>query len=336
MRAVVIREFGGPDVLRAEEVEDPRPGPGELLVAVEAAGVNYIDVYRRSGAYPGPLPFVPGAEAAGTVLACGPAGPDGEGTRFRPGDRVAWANQPGGYAELAVVPAHRAVAVPSGIGTGTAAAVLLQGMTAHYLTHDTHPVRPGDTVLVHAAAGGMGLLLTQLARLRGARVIGTVSAPAKEEAARAAGAWRVLCTGRDGVDIAAAVRELTGGEGVAAVYDGVGGPTFDASLASLRPRGTLAVFGQAGGPVPPFDIQRLNAAGSVFVTRPNLEHHIATTDELERRAAAVLGLVAEGRLDVRIGGSFPLEAAGEAHKVLESRGSTGKLLLTTSTTIGDT
>ncbi|MBV7696593.1 quinone oxidoreductase [Streptomyces sp. TRM70350] len=334
MRAVLVREFGTADVLRTEDVADPRPGAGELLVAVEAAGVNFIDVYRRSGAYPGPLPFVPGAEAAGVVIATGPTAP-GDAVRHRVGDRVAWANQPGGYAELAVVPAHRAVPVPAGLGSRTAAAVLLQGMTAHYLTHDTHRVRPGDTVLVHAAAGGMGLLLTQLVRLRGGRVIGTVSAPEKEKTARAAGAWQVLCTGADAVDVAAAVRELTGGEGVAAVYDGVGAPTFDASLASLRTRGTLALFGQAGGRVPPVDLQRLNTAGSVFVTRPNLDHHIATTEELARRAAEVFGLVADGRLDVHIGGSFPLEAAGQAHRVLESRASTGKLLLTPSTTIGD-
>ncbi|MFD9221615.1 quinone oxidoreductase family protein [Streptomyces sp. NPDC060064] len=333
MKAVLVREFGAPEVLRAEEVADPRPAAGELLVAVEAAGVNFIDVYRRSGAYPGPLPFVPGAEAAGVVIALGPE-TDEAACRHRLGDRVAWANQPGGYAELAVIPAHRAVPVPDDLTCRSAAAVLLQGMTAHYLTHDTYPVRPGDTVLVHAAAGGMGLLLTQLARLRGGRVIGTVSTAEKEKAARAAGAWQVLRHGQD--DIAAAVRELTDGEGVAAVYDGVGAPTFDASLDSLRPRGTLAVFGQAGGRVPPVDLQRLNAAGSVFVTRPNLDHHIATAGELAHRAADVFGLVADGRIDLHIGGSFPLERAGEAHRALESRASTGKLLLTTSTTNGDT
>jgi NADPH2:quinone reductase len=331
MKAVLVREFGAPDVLRAEEVADPRPGPGEILVAVEAAGVNFIDVYRRSGAYPGPLPFVPGAEAAGVVVALGP----GTGTgAHRVGDRVAWANQPGGYAELAVIPADRAVAVPDGLSCTAAAAVILQGMTAHYLTHDTYPVRPGDTVLVHAAAGGMGLLLTQLVRLRGGRVIGTVSTAEKEKTARAAGAWQVLRHGED--DIAAAVRELTDGAGAAAVYDGIGAPTFDASLDALRPRGTLAVFGQAGGPVPPVDLQRLNAAGSVFVTRPNLDHHIATAGELAHRAAVVLDLVAGGRLDVHIGGSFPLEQADRAHQALEGRASTGKLLLTTGTTNGDT
>ncbi|WP_328395223.1 quinone oxidoreductase [Streptomyces sp. NBC_00390] len=333
MKAVLVREFGAPDVLRAEEAADPRPGPGDVLVAVEAAGVNFIDVYRRSGVYPGPLPFVPGAEAAGVVVAVGPATDTGPGPH-RIGDRVAWANQPGGYAELAVIPAHRAVAVPDTMPCTTAAAVILQGMTAHYLTHDTYQVRPGDTVLVHAAAGGMGLLLSQLVRLRGGRVIGTVSTAEKEKAARAAGAWQVLRHGQD--DIAAAVRELTDGEGVAAVYDGVGAPTFDASLDSLRPRGTLAVFGQSGGRVPPVDLQRLNAAGSVFVTRPNLDHHIATAGELTHRAAAVFGLVAGGRLDVHIGGSFPLERAAQAHQALEGRVSTGKLLLTTGTTNGDT
>ncbi|MDJ1132744.1 quinone oxidoreductase family protein [Streptomyces iconiensis] len=355
MRAVVVREFGSPDVLRVEETADPLPGAGELLVAVEAAGVNFMDVYRRSGAYPGPLPFVPGAEAAGTVLAVGPepesgqepggGGRDGDGDgagrgpapggwdRHRVGDRVAWANQPGGYAELAVIRAERAVPVPSGLSLSVAAAVLLQGMTAHYLTHDTYPVRPGDTVLVHAAAGGMGLLLTQLATLRGGRVIGVVSTEAKEKTARAAGAWQVLRTGegRGAVaDVAAMARELTGGVGVAAVYDGVGAPTFEASLASLRTRGTLALFGQAGGRVPPVDLQRLNTAGSVFVTRPNLDHYTATAEELAHRAGGILGPVADGRVDVHIGGSFPLEAAGEAHRALESRASTGKLLLTTS------
>lgn len=322
MRAVVVRDYGGLDVLRTERLKDPEPGPGELLVRVEAAGVNYIDVYRRSGVYRGELPFVPGAEAAGTVARTG------EGvTDFAPGDRVAWANQPGGYAELAVVPAHRGVPVPEGLPPATAAAVLLQGMTAHYLTHDTHPVRPGDTVLVHAAAGGMGLLLTQMVRLRGGRVIGTVSSEVKQRTALDAGAWQVLRHGEH--DIAAAVRELTDGKGVAAVYDGVGAPTFDASLGALRPRGTLALFGQAGGPVPPVDPQRLNTAGSVFLTRPNLDHHIMTRDELSRRATDVFTWTAAGHIDVHIGGRYPLEEAARAHTALESRTSTGKLLLTT-------
>ncbi|MFJ2742614.1 quinone oxidoreductase family protein [Streptomyces sp. NPDC087440] len=328
MRAVRVTEYGGPEVLRVEELADPLPGPGEILVAVAAAGVNFLDVYRRSGIYPGPLPFVPGIEAAGVVTAVGPA-PDGAQPRHRIGDRVAWANQPGGYAELAVIPAARAVSVPDALPLAQAASALLQGMTAHYLVHDTYPVGPGSTVLVHAAAGGTGQFLTRLARLRGGRVIGTVSCAEKEKAARAAGAEHVLRHGID--DIAARVRELTDGRGVDAVYDGVGGPTFEGSVASLRPRGTLAVFGQAGGAVPPVDLQRLNTAGSVFVTRPNLDHHIATPAELALRAADVFALVVDGRIDVHTGGSFPLEEAEEAHRALESRASVGKLLLTTGT-----
>ncbi|MBO8195399.1 quinone oxidoreductase [Streptomyces oryzae] len=332
MRAVLVREHGGPEVLRVTEVPDPRPGPGELLVAVEAAGVNFIDVYRRSGVYPGGLPLVPGVETAGTVLAVG----EGTGEGPRAGERVAWANQPGGYAEQAVVPAHRVVRVPDGLTSQDAAAVLLQGMTAHYLTHDTYPVRPGDTVLVHAAAGGMGLLLTRFVQLCGGRVIGTVSSAAKERTARAAGAWQVLRyggrgEGSGGVDgeLAAAIRELTDGEGVAAVYDGVGAPTFDTSLSVLRPCGTLALFGQAGGAVAPVDPQRLNAAGSVFLTRPNLDHHIRTTKQLTARAEAVFRHAVEGRCPVHPVGSYPLERAAEAHRALESRTTTGKLLLTT-------
>ncbi|GGK22157.1 quinone oxidoreductase [Pilimelia terevasa] len=323
MRAIVVRETGGPEVLRPATVPDPTPPAGHLLVAVEAAGVNFVDVYRRSGAYPGPLPYVPGQEAAGTVVARGAGVSAGPAV----GDRVAWANEPGTYADLAVVPADRAVPLPAAVSCAGAAAVLLQGMTAHYLTHDTYPVRPGDTVLVHAAAGGTGMLVTQWVNRRGGRVVGTVSSAAKAAVAEAAGAAHVLRVDRD--DIAAAVRAYTGGVGVAAVYDGVGAPTFDASLDSLRPRGTLALFGQAGGRVPPVDLQRLNAAGSVYVTRPNLDHHIATPGELVRRATEVLDAVAAGHLVAHIGGSFPLERAAAAHRALESRASTGKLLLTT-------
>ncbi|MFC4561303.1 quinone oxidoreductase family protein [Nocardiopsis mangrovi] len=326
MRAIVIEEQGGPEVMREAEADAPRPGPGEVAVAVEAAGVNFIDVYQRSGAYPVPTPFTPGVEAAGTVAAVG------EGvTGVAIGDRVAWVMVPGAYAERAVVPADRTVPVPDGVTTEQAAAVLLQGLTAHYLTHSTYPVQSGDTVVVHAAAGGTGLLLVQLAKARGAHVIGTVSTAAKEELAREAGADEVIRYGSgndpEGPDIAAAVRALTGGTGAAAVYDGVGAATFDASLDSLRLRGTLALFGQSSGKVAPVDPQRLNSAGSVYLTRPMLTHYIADRAELLERASDVLGLVASGGLDVRIGGRYPLADAARAHEDLASRRTTGKLLL---------
>ncbi|OLT23603.1 NADPH:quinone reductase [Actinomadura sp. CNU-125] len=319
MRAIVVSENGGPEVLEPAERPDPEPGPGEVLVDVAAAGVNFIDVYFRTGAYPQPLPYTPGMEAAGTVAAVGP-GVDG----FAVGDRVAWSNVQGAYAERAVVPAESVVPVPDGVDPQDAAAVLLQGMTAHYLTRSTYPVRDGDTVLVHAAAGGMGLLLTQVATMLGARVIGTASTPEKAELAREAGADAVL--GYDG--FADRVRELTGGEGVAAVYDGVGAPTFDGSLASLRRRGVLALYGAAGGPVPPFDPQRLNAAGSLFLTRPTLAHHTATRDELLERSGEVYRWVADGRVRVHIGHRYDLADARAAHADLEGRRTTGKLLLT--------
>ncbi|MGH3720446.1 MAG: quinone oxidoreductase family protein [Pseudonocardiaceae bacterium] len=323
MRAIQITETGGPDVLRLAELPDPEPGPGQLLVEVAAAGVNYIDTYHRSGAYPMPLPFIPGAEGAGTVTAVGPGGSDGG---FTVGDRVAWATNPGSYAEQAVVPAAQAVPVPQGVDIETAAGTLLQGMTAHYLAVSVHPVQPGETVLVHAAAGGMGLLLTQLATARGARVIGTVSTPEKEALAREAGAAEVIrYTEID--DLSGEVRRLTGGEGVAAVYDGVGASTFDAGLASLRPRGMLALYGAASGPVPPVDPQRLNSAGSVFLTRPTLGHYVATRAELTWRAGEVFGALLAGSLRITIGGRYPLADAGRAHQDLQGRRTTGKLLL---------
>ncbi|GLZ13534.1 quinone oxidoreductase [Actinomadura sp. NBRC 104425] len=318
MRAIVVSRHGGPEVLEPVEREDPVPGPGEVLIDLAASGVNYIDVYFRTGAYKQAPPFVPGQEGAGTVAAVG------EGvTGVAPGDRVAWQGVLGSYAQRAVVPADRTVPVPDGLSLEDAAASLLQGMTAHYLTHSTYAVRPGDTVLVHAAAGGMGLLLTQIAKLRGARVIGTVSTPEKERLAREAGADEVV--GYDG--FAAQVRRLTGGEGVAAVYDGVGAATFDGSLESLRPRGTLALYGAASGQVPPFDPQRLNAAGSLFLTRPTLAHYTLTRDELLERAAAVHGWIARGELRLHIGGRYDLADARRAHEDLEGRRTTGKLLL---------
>ncbi|MET9710597.1 quinone oxidoreductase [Nocardiopsis alba] len=320
MRAIVIEEFGGPEVLRPAEIDDPAPGPGQVLVDVSARGVNFIDVYQRAGAYQVPLPYVPGMEAVGTVAALG-EGVDSLTT----GDRVGWAMAPGGYADRAVIDASRLVPVPDDVTDEQAAAVLLQGMTAHYLTHSVHPVSEGETVLVHAAAGGTGLLIVQLAKARGARVIGTVSTDAKEAVAREAGADEIVRYTE--TPVAEAVRDLTGGEGVAAVYDGVGRDTFDASLASLRPRGVLALFGQSSGAVDPVAPQRLNSAGSVYLTRPSLAHFVADRDELLGRARDLFTLIGEGRLNLRIGGRYPLEEAGRAHEALTSRGTTGKLLL---------
>jgi NADPH2:quinone reductase len=321
MRAIQVTEYGGPDVLRLRELPDPEPGDGELLVRAAACGVNYIDTYHRSGAYPVELPFTPGMEGAGVVRAVG-GGVDGMGV----GDRVAWASTTGSYAEQVLVPADRAVPVPDGVDDDVAAAALLQGMTAHYLTVSTYPVQSGDAVLVHAAAGGVGLLLTQFATTRGARVIGTVSTAEKERLARDAGAAEVIrYTEVD--DLAAEVRARTGGAGVAAVYDGVGATTFDASLASLRPRGMLVLFGAASGPVPPVDPQRLNAAGSVFLTRPQLAHYTATREELTWRAREVYDAMREGSLRISVGGRYPLGDAERAHEDLQGRCTSGKLLL---------
>jgi NADPH:quinone reductase len=321
VRAIQITESGGPEVLIPTELPDPTPGPGELLVEVAVAGVNYIDTYQRQGIYPMQLPFVPGMEGAGRVREVG-AGVTG----FATGDRVAWANTLGGYAELAAIPADEAVPVPDGVSDEAAVGAALQGMTAHYLLHDSHPVRAGEDVLVHAAAGGVGLLLTQWATRLGARVIATVSTAEKEELARGAGAAEVIRY-TEVEDLAAEVRALTGGAGVAAVYDGVGRDTFDASLASLARRGILVLFGASSGPVPPVDPQRLNTAGSLFLTRPKLHDHIATRDELTARAAAVYAAVAAGELDVRIGHRYPLAEARTAHEDLQARRTTGKLLL---------
>jgi NADPH2:quinone reductase len=319
VRAVRLEAHGGPEVLVAAEVPDPEPGPGEVLVALAAAGVNYIDTYMRSGLYSTPLPLVPGVEGAGTVRAVGP-GVD----TVAVGDRVAFSDAVGSYAELIVVPAEKLVAVPEGTDLETAATVLLQGMTAHYLVHDTHPVAPGDAVLVHAGAGGMGLLLCQMARAAGATVIATTSSEEKDALAREAGAHETL---RYSDDLADRVRALTDGEGVAVVYDGVGATTFDASLASLRVRGVLALYGAASGPVPPVDPQRLNSGGSLYLTRPSLHWHVRTPAELAARADAVFSAVAAGDLRVRIGGRYALDDAASAHRDLESRRTTGKLLL---------
>jgi NADPH2:quinone reductase len=318
MRAVRVHEHGGADVLTLDDVPEPDPGPGEVLVRLAATGVNFIDTYHRSGQYRADLPITLGSEGAGEVVAVG----DGvEGISV--GQHVGSTNLAGAYAELATAPAERVVPIPHGVADETAAAALLQGMTAHYLLHDSYPVKPGDTVLVHAAAGGMGLLLTQLASRMGVRVIGTVSTPEKAELARIAGADEVF----DYEGIAANVRALTGGEGVAAVYDGVGASTFDASLASVRRHGVLVVYGAASGPVPPVDVQRLSAAGSIYLTRPTLVHFIATAADLARRGGDVLRWVAEGSLDIRIGGRYALADAARAHADLEARRTTGKLVL---------
>lgn len=318
---LVVTKHGGIEALQLQTREVGEPGPGQLLVQVAAAGINFIDVYQREGVYPVPTPFTLGSEGAGIVLAIG------EGvTAAAPGDRVAWSQTLGSAAGLALVPESDAVLVPEPVPLEQAAAVMLQGMTAHYLVNDTYPVQAGDTVLVHAAAGGVGQLLVQLAKAKDAAVIGTVSSEAKAAKARALGADHVL-NYTETSDLAAAVRELTGGVGVAAVYDGVGKTTFDASLDSLRVRGTLAVFGAASGQVPPFDLQRLNRGGSLFVTRPSLGHHIRTRQELLARASAVLDDLAFGSLQVEIGGRYPLANAAQAYSDLENRRSTGKLLL---------
>ncbi|MEV7011367.1 quinone oxidoreductase [Streptosporangium sp. NPDC051022] len=317
MRAIVVSATGGPEVLTYTDLPDPEPNPGEVLVDVAASGVNFIDIYHRMGRYPLSLPFVPGNEGAGTVAA---VGEDVEGVSI--GDTVSWTNAMGSYASRAVVPASQLLAVPEGITAELAAAVTLQGLTAHYLTHSVHEVKPGDDVLVHAAAGGVGLLLTQIAKLRGARVIGTVSTDEKEILARQAGADEVLRY--DG--FTDAVRDLTG-SGVHVVYDGVGATTFDASLASLRPRGMMALYGQSSGPVPPVDPQVLAQGGSLFLTRPALGPYTATREELAWRASDIFGWVASGDLKVHISGRYPLAEAARAHEDLEARRTTGKLLL---------
>ena len=324
MRAVLVSEHGGPEMLQITDVPVAQPGPGQLLVEVAAAGVNFADIYAREGRYPyaGQLPFVLGQEGAGTVIATG------AGTEFAAGDRVAWTGAAGCYSEQALVAAASAVPVPDGIELGTAAAVLLQGMTAHYLCFSTYPVSQDDPVVVHAAAGGVGLLLTQLVKMRGGTVVATTSSPAKAALAQQAGADFVA--GYE--DFGEVVRQVTGGSvsdggGAAVVYDGVGQATFEASLAALRRRGYLVLYGAASGPVPPFDLQRLNPAGSLFVTRPTLAHYVATREELLWRAGDLFRWIGEGRLSVRVGGRYPLHQAAQAHQDLAGRRTTGKLLL---------
>jgi len=320
VHAIRVHQTGGPEVLRYERVEQPSPGPGQALVQVEAAGINFIEIYQRTGRYKVALPFTPGSEAAGRVIEVG-AGVSG----VKVGDSVASQNFAGSYAEYALAPAERLVRLPAGVTPRVGAAVMLQGMTAHYLACSTFPLAPGHTCLVHAAAGGVGLLLCQIARRRGARVIGTVSTEEKAALAREAGAHEVILYTRQ--DFATETRRLTGGAGVQVVYDAVGSTTFAKGLDCLAPRGMMVLYGQSSGPVDPVDPQTLNQKGSLFLTRPTIAHYAATTAELMERASAVLGWVADGSLKVRIGHEFPLAAAAEAHTELESRRTTGKVLL---------
>jgi NADPH2:quinone reductase len=320
MRAIVVNETGGPEVLvHAEEHPDPEPGPGQVVVEAAAAGVNFIDIYRRSGVYHQPLPYVPGSEGAGTVVAVG------EGvTDVAVGDRVAWHDAHGGsYAERVAVDADMTVPVPDGTDLVAAAAVMLQGMTAHYLCRSTFEVKQGTVAVVHAAAGGVGLLLTQMIKTLGGTVIATTSGGPKAELAEQAGADYVTGYGEFG----AVVDRVTDGRGADVVYDGVGKDTFDASLAALRPRGLMALFGGSSGQVPPFDPQRLNSGGSLFLTRPTLADYTADRAELLWRAGDVLGAVARGELNVRIGLEYSLAHAPQAHEDLAARRSTGKLIL---------
>jgi NADPH2:quinone reductase len=311
MRAVVFERHGGPEVLVPGQVPDPQPGEGEVLVRVEAAGVNFMDVYERmgKGAYGSPPPAVPGAEGAGTVVDTG--------------ERVAWMNIQGSYAELLAAPRDRLVPVPDGLASDVAAATLLQGMTAHYLVNDSYPVQPGDWVVVHAAAGGVGLLLTQLVKQRGGRVVATTSSPEKAAQARAAGADEVI--GYDG--FAARAREISGGDGVAAVYDGIGRATFAEGFDALRPTGSMIIYGAASGAPEPLEVSTLQAKGSLYVQRPTLKTYARTPQLLQPRARQVLDLVARGELEIRIGATYPLAEARRAHEDLEARRTTGKLLL---------
>lgn len=321
MRAVVVTRPGGPEVLELQELPEPTPGPEELLVDVEAAGVNFIDIYQREGRYPVETPFVTGLEGAGVVRAVGSGVRD-----VSPGDRIAWAMVNGtGCTTAAVVPAARAVPVPDGVSAEQAAAVLLQGMTAHFLCETTYAVQPGDDVLLHAAAGGVGLLLTQMVARKGGRVLATVSTQEKEQLARAAGAAEVVRYDRE--DVVERVRALTGGRGVAVVYDGVGQATFAGSLDSLAPRGMLVLFGAASGAVPALDPMTLAGKGSLFLTRPSLAHYAAEREELLARAAAVFEQVRAGALEVRVGARYGLDDVAQAHEDLAARRTTGKSLV---------
>jgi NADPH2:quinone reductase len=320
MKAIRVHEYGGPEALRYEETTPPEPGPGQVRVTIEAAGLNFIDVYHRTGRYPGELPMTPGMEGAGLVEALGPGV-----TEVRVGDRVVYAMERGAYAEEAVVPAWKLAPIPDGVEIRLAAAVILQGMTAHYLTHSTYPLHPGDTALVHAAAGGVGQLLVQVAKLLGARVIGTVSTEEKARLAMEAGADAIILYTQ--ADFEAETKRLTDGVGVDVVYDSVGQTTFDKSLNCLRPRGYLVLYGASSGPVPPLDPLVLTGKGSLFLTRPSLGHYTADRPEMLGRMSDLFGWIKSGDLKVRIDQTYPLADAAEAHRYLEGRQTKGKVLL---------
>ncbi len=320
MKAIRVHETGGPEVLRVEDVDPPTPGDGELLIDVDATGVNFIEIYQREGQYTVARPYTPGAEAAGVVRVVGRGV-----SEFAPGDRVVSQSVNGAYAEQATVRADRAVRIPDGVSTKQAAAVMLQGLTAHYLSTSTFPLQPGHRALVHAAAGGVGLLLCQMAKWHGTFVIGTASTPEKRALAAEAGADEMIDYTTH--DFAAEARRITRGTGVEVVYDSVGRSTFDKSLDALAMRGMLVLFGQSSGPVPPQDPQILNRKGSLYLTRPTLNHYVATREELLRRAHDILGWVGDRTLVVRIGAEFPLERAADAHRALAARQTTGKVVL---------
>jgi NADPH2:quinone reductase len=320
MKAIQVMQVGGPEAMAIADVPIPQPAPGQALVKLSAAGVNFIDVYVREGRYKAQTPFVLGQEGAGIVTAVG-----NEATSVKVGDRVAWSGLQGSYAEYAAMPVDRLVPVPDGVSERQAAAAMLQGMTAHYLSHDTFPLKPGQTALVHAAAGGVGLLLVQMAHNIGARVIATVSTEEKAELARAAGADEVILYTQ--ADFEAEVRRITGGKGVDVVYDSVGKTTFEKGLNIIRPRGMMVLFGGSSGAVPPFDPITLSQKGSLFLTRPALGSYVATRDDLVARAGAVFGMIADGKLRLRIEHMYPLRDAQQAHRDLEGRKTTGKLLL---------
>jgi NADPH2:quinone reductase len=320
MKAIRIHAPGGTEVMRLDEVPEPAPKAGEALVKIDAAGLNYIDVYFRSGLYKAEYPLTLGLEAGGTVTAVGP-----NVSEVKVGDKVAYTGVPGAYADRAVVPAARLVVLPASVSTKQGAAAMLQGMTAHYLATSTYPLKSGDTCLVHAAAGGVGLLLCQMAKMRGARVIGTVSTDEKAKLAREAGADEVIIYTRQ--DFEAEVKRLTGNQGVQVVYDAVGKTTWDKSLNSLAPRGLIALYGQSSGPIGTIDPGILNTKGSLFLTRPSLNHHIASRAELTQRAGDVLGWIGAGKLKMRMEFEFPLKDAAAAHQALEGRQTTGKVLL---------
>jgi NADPH2:quinone reductase len=320
MKAIQVAAVGGPEVLTIVDFPVPDPQPNEALVQIEAAGVNFIDVYFREGRYPAPLPFINGQEGAGIVVAVG-----SDVTTLRLGDRVAYTGVLGSYADYAAVPADRLVKIPDQLDFNQAAAAMLQGMTAHYLSHSTYPIKSGNTVLIHAAAGGVGLLLVQMAKKLGARVIGTAGSEAKGQLAHDAGADEVIVYAKH--DFETETRRLTEGQGVNVVYDGVGRDTFEKDLKVLRPRGYLVLFGGASGAVPPLDLMQLTKNGSLFVTRPSLQHYIATREELEQRSNDVLQMIVSGDLKLRIHQTYPLAEAQQAHRDLEGRKTTGKLLL---------